>query len=163
MIKTIRFIALFMAALLAQVSFFPAWLSAPFIPNLTLIFVVHLGLRETFRWTNALTAFVIGLTQDCFSGSYFGLHGLIYLSGYFLLKQTSERFYTDNNLLIVMGVFLGIVLEGVMTFGLLLLFPEADGIYVPLFSGLIPHALTSTLASLILVRVIAGTSPGYAR
>ncbi len=163
MIRTVRFIMLLAVTLLAQVSFFPAWLSPPFTPNLTLFFVVHLGLRETFSWTNCLAAFLIGLLQDCFSGCYFGLHGFIYLFGYLLLKQTSERFYTDNNLLIVMGVFLGIILDGVMTFCLLLLFSEADGIYGSLFSGLLPHALTSTLASLLLVRATPESAPGYAR
>ena len=163
MIRTARFIFTLAAAVLLQVSFFPAWLSTPFIPNLTLYFVVHLGLREPFRWSNCLTAFLIGLVQDCFSGGYFGLHGFIYLSVYLLLKQTSERLYTDNNLLIVMGVFLGIIFEGIMTFLLLLLFSTADGIYVPLFSGLIPHAFMSGVAALILVHVTPGPSQGYAR
>ncbi len=163
MIRTARFILALAVATLAQVSFFPAWLSTPFIPNLTLFFVVHLGLRVPFCWINCLAAFFIGLVQDCFSGSYFGLHGFIYLFVYLLLEQTSERLYTDNNLLIIMGVFLGILLDGVMTFCLLLLFSEADGIYGSLFSGLIPHALTSTAASLLLVRAIPDSSSGYAR
>ena len=163
MIRTLRFITVLAMATLVQVSFFSAWLSRPFIPNLTLFFVVHLGLREPFRWANCGAGFLIGLVQDCFSGSYFGLHGFIYLCIYLLLKQTSERLYTDNNLLIVMGVFLGIILDGLMTFGLLLLFSEADGIYGSLFSGLIPHALTSTLASLLLVRALPDVSPGYTR
>jgi len=163
MIRTARFIFTLAAAILVQVSFFPAWMSTPFIPNLTLFFVVHLGLREPFRWSNCLAAFLIGLVQDCFSGRYFGLHGVIYLFVYLLLKQTSERLYTDNNLLIVIGVFLGIILDGVMTFGLLLLFSEADGIYGPLFSGLIPHALMSAVAALFLVRLTPGPSQGYAR
>ena len=163
MIRTARFALTLAAAILLQVSFFPAWLSTPFIPNLTLFFVVHLGLRESFSWSNCLSAFLIGLVQDCFSGGYFGLHGFIYLFVYLLLKQTSERLYTDNNMLIVMGVFLGIILDGVMTFGLLLLFSAADGIYGPLFSGLIPHAFMSAVAALFLVRVTPGPSPGYAR
>ena len=150
-------------AVVAQASFFPAWLCTPFIPNLTLFLVVHLGLREPFSWTTCLAAYLIGLVQDCFSGHYFGLHGFTYLCFYLLLKQTSERFYTDNNLLIVMGVFLGIILDGVMTFGLLLLFSEADGIYVSLFAGLIPHALASAMASLLLVKVTPGAAPVYTR
>ncbi len=163
MIRTARFIFSLAAALLLQVSFFPAWLTSPFVPNLTLFFVVHLGLREPFSWSNCLAAFLIGLLQDCFSGGSFGLHGVIYLSVYLLLKQTSERLYTDNNLLIVIGVFLGMILDGIMTFVLLLLFSAADGIYLPLFSGLIPHALMSALAALVLVRVTPGSSQGYAR
>ena len=163
MIRTARFIITLVVAILLEVSFFPAWLSAPFIPNLTLFFVVHLGLREPFRWSNCLAAFLIGLIQDCFSGNYFGLHGFIYLCLYLLLKQISERLYTDNNLLIVMGVFLGIILDGVMTFVLLLLFSAADGIYGPLFSGLIPHALMSAVAAFFLVKVTPGHAQGYAR
>ena len=46
MIRTARFIFTLAAAILLQVSFFPVWLGSPFIPNLTLFFVVHLGLRE---------------------------------------------------------------------------------------------------------------------
>jgi rod shape-determining protein MreD len=163
MIRTARFTVTLGTAILVQASFFPAWLSAPFIPNLTLFFVVHLGLREPFRWSNCLAAFLIGLIQDCFSGNYFGLHGFIYLCLYLLLKQTSERLYTDNNLLIVIGVFLGILLDGIMTFGLLLLFSAADGIYGSLFSGLIPHALMSAVAALFLVGVTPGLSQGHAR
>lgn len=163
MIRTARFLMVLAAAVVLQVSFFPVWFRAPFVPNLTLFFIVHLGLREPFHWANCGAAFLIGLVQDSFSGSYFGLHGFIYISLYVVLKQTSERLYTDNHLLIVMGVFLGIILDGVMTFGLLLLFSAADGIYGSLFPGLIPHALISAAASLVLIRVAPGPSQGYAR
>ena len=163
MVRALQLLVTLAAALFLQVAFFPVWLSAPLVPNLTLFFVVHLGLREPFRWTLCLAAFLIGLLQDCFSGGFFGLHGVIYLLLYLLLKQTSERLYTDNHLLIVMGVFLGILLDGLVTFGLLLLFSAADGIYGPLFAGLIPHALTSAVAALLLVRLTPAPRLGYHR
>jgi len=163
MIRTARFILALTVAVFLQVSFFPSWLSAPFAPNLTLFFVVHLGLRVPFSWSSCMAAFLIGLVQDCFSGSYFGLQGFIYLFVYLLLKQTSERLYTDNNFLMVLGVFLGVILDGFMTLGLLMLFSAADGIYATLFSGLIPHALMSTLAALLLVRVVTAPSHGHVR
>lgn len=163
MIRTARFILALTVAVLLQVSFFPAWLSAPFAPNLTLFFVVLLGLRVPFSWSSCVAAFMIGLVQDCFSGSYFGLQGFIYLSVYLLLKQTSERLYTDNNHLMVLGVFLGVIFDGFMTLWLLMLFSAADGIYATLFAGLIPHALTSTLAALVLVKVVTVPSHGYPR
>jgi rod shape-determining protein MreD len=163
MINKARFILTLAAALFLQVSCIPAFLAAPFQPNLTIFFVIHLGLREPFRYTNCLACFVIGLVQDAYSGTYFGLQGLIYLFVYLLLGQTSGRLYTDNNLLILLGVFLGIMFNGLLTLGLLLLFSSAEGMYAALFAGLIPHALMSTLAAAVLVRVIPGPAAGRAR
>ena len=163
MIRTIRFMVTLAAAIVLQASFTPLLLNAPFVPNLTIFFVVHLGLREPFCLTATLTAFLIGILQDCFSGRYFGLHGLIYLIIYLVLGQTSERLYTDNRLLLIATVFFGCIFEGIVTSGLLLLFSESDNMFSPLFSGILPHAVFSSLAALLLDRAVPGRPPGYLR
>ncbi len=146
MIQSIKFVLLIIIALLFQVTLFPAHLADPFKPNLLIIAIAYLGLKVSSP-VGGVGVFLLGLVQDCFSGLYLGLNGFSYLSIYLLLRQISDRVYTDSQYLMVLVVFLATVANGLVHLVLLMLFSSAHGIYATLLSGLIPQALVNALIS----------------
>jgi rod shape-determining protein MreD len=149
MVRTLKLFAIIFTALLLQVTVLPAYLADPFKPNLFIVIVGYLGLRETGRMGGCLS-FLLGLLQDTFSGIYLGLSGFSYLCIYLLLRHVAGRLYTNSRYLMVMVVFFSTVANGLLHFVLLLVYPAATGIYATLLSGLIPQGLINALvASLI--------------
>lgn len=148
MIKFLKIVILISASLLLQVTILPAYLADPFKPNLLIIVVTYMGLK-TGRM-GGLLAFGLGILQDCFSGIYLGLNGFSYLSIFMLLNVTADRLYTDSRFLMVLVVFLATVFNGFLHLVLLFLFPNTNGMYAPILSGLIPQGLVNALiASLV--------------
>ena len=149
MIKALKIGFIIIFVLVFQVTIFPAYLIDPFQPNLMLVFIVWLGLRDPMPggWC---VAFLAGLTQDCFSGIYLGLHGFNYLFIYLLLIMIADFLYADSRHLLILAVFLATIVSGILQLGLLLLFSAATGLYATLLPGLIPQALINALAASIL-------------
>jgi rod shape-determining protein MreD len=146
MIKYLK-IALFVyAALLVQVTLLPAYLADPFKPNLLILFVAWLGLREG-GWPGGVLACLLGLLADCFSGIYLGLNAFSFLFIYLVLRKVADRLYTDSLYLMVLVVALATLANGLIHLLLLLLFSVADGVYATLLPGLIPQALVNALAA----------------
>ena len=104
MIRVLRLVAIIIVALLLQTVVLPVYLEPSFRPDLLLVFVVYLGLRETVPggWGLALFA---GLCLDCFSGLYLGLNGFIFLSFYLGLKFVADFLYADSRYLFGLLVF----------------------------------------------------------
>ncbi|HTG82684.1 MAG TPA: rod shape-determining protein MreD, partial [Geobacteraceae bacterium] len=63
MIKFLKTAIIVYAALLVQVTVLPAYIADPFKPNLLIVVVAYLGLREG-GWGAALAAFFLGLIAD---------------------------------------------------------------------------------------------------
>lgn len=148
MIKYLKIVMIVYAALLVQVSVLPAYLIDPFQPNLLVLVLVYLGLREG-GWQGGCLAFLLGLIEDCFSGICFGLSAFSFLSVYLAIRKMSDRLYTDNLSLTVLVVFLATLVNGLIHLLLLLLFSAAADIYTTLLPSLIPHALVNALAASI--------------
>ena len=149
MIRFAKFSLIIIAAVLFQITLFPAYVLDPFQPNLLIIMVVCLGLRSAARF-GGLAAFSLGLLQDCFSGLYLGLDGFSYLFIYLLLNKVSDRLYTDSRYLMIIVVFIATIVSGLLNLLLLLIFSAANGIYATLLPSLIPQALVNAMvASLV--------------
>lgn len=148
MIKFVWYAILVFTALVLQVTLLPAYLAAPFQPNLLIIFVVFMGLREPMGWGAA--AYLLGLVHDCFSGLYLGLNGFSYLLTFLVLRLVADRLFTDRRSLMILGVFSATIANGLMNLILLLLFSAAGGLYETLLESLVPQALINALvASLV--------------
>ncbi len=146
MIKYLK-IALFVyAALLMQVTLLPAYLADPFKPNLLILFIAYLGLREG-GWRGGVLACLLGLLADCFSGLYLGLNAFSFLFIYLFLRKVADRLYTDSLYLMVLVVSVATFFNGFIHLLLLLLFSVADGVYASLLPALIPQALVNALAA----------------
>ena len=148
MIKFVWYAILVFTALVLQVTLLPAYLTAPFQPNLLIIFVVFMGLREPAGWGAA--AYLLGLVHDCFSGLYLGLNGFSYLLTFLVLRLVADRLFTDRRSLMILGVFSATIANGLMNLILLILFSAAGGLYETLLESLVPQALINALvASLV--------------
>ncbi len=130
MTKFLKSAIIVYAALLVQVTVLPAYIADPFKPNLLIVVVAYLGLREG-GWRGALSAFFLGLVADCF------------------------RLYTDSLYLMLLVVFLATIVNGLIHLVLLLLFSVADGVYATLLAGLLPQALVNALAASLLFGIPA--------
>jgi rod shape-determining protein MreD len=146
MIKFLKIVMIVYAALLVQVTLLPAYLADPFKPNLLILVVAYLGLREG-GWHGGVLACFLGLTADCFSGLYLGLNAFSFLCIYLVLRMVADRLYTDSLYLMVLVVSLATCANGFIQLLLLLLFSVADGVYATLLPGLIPQALVNALAA----------------
>jgi rod shape-determining protein MreD len=146
MIKFLKIVLIVYAALLAEVTLLPAHVADPFKPNLLILAVATLGLREG-GWHGGVLAFLLGLIADCFSGIYLGLTAFSFLCIYLVLRKVAGRLYTDNLYLMVLVVALATVANGVVQLLLLLMFSVAGGVYAVLLPSLIPQALVNALAA----------------
>lgn len=138
--------------LILQVTVLPSFLREPFVPNLLLLVVIYLAVREERGAAGAVIAFSLGLLLDTFSGVYLGLSGFTFLAIHLVLSLVRDQLYTDSSTLMVVVAFMATVAHGLLSLLLLLLFSAANGIYTTLLPALIPQALVSALvASLITV------------
>lgn len=148
MIKFLWYAILIFAALVLQVTLFPSHVADPFKPNLLIIFVVYMGLREGVAW--GVLAYVLGLIHDSFSGLYLGLNGFTYLIIFLGLSMVADRLFTDRRSLMILGVFSATIVNGFLNLLLLFLFSAAQGIYATLLESLIPQALVNALAASVI-------------
>lgn len=149
MVKFLKIVMIIYAALLMQVSVFPAYFADPFQPDLLVLVIVYLGLREG-GWHGGGLAFLLGLFADCFSGIYLGLSACSFLSIYLAMRNVSDRLYTDNLYLMVIVAFLATLVNGLLHLLLLILFSAAADIYSTLLTALLPQALVNALAASII-------------
>ena len=152
MIDFLKIVMIVYAAILFQVTILPAYLADPFKPNLLIIVVAWLSLREGGARGVGLS-FLLGLVADCFSGHYLGLNAFSFLAIHLVVRKVAGRLYTDSLYLMVLVVFLATLLNGLVHLLLLLLFSLAGGLYATLLAALLPQALVNALAASLLFSV----------
>lgn len=148
-----RWVKLFLYLVLVvilQVSVFPAYLEDPYKPNLMIILVSYLALREDITFFGPLFAYLLGLLHGTFSGVHFGLAGITMLIIYLLLSKISDQLYTDSDHLMVVVVFVATILDALISLVFILLFSSFSGVYNSFLANILPQALVNSLvASLI--------------
>ncbi len=149
----IKLILLLVLSLVLQTAFFPEHFADPFKPDLLIIFVVYMGFRERIR-LGGISSFLLGLVQDSLSGHYFGLNGFSFLLIFILLKAVSHRFYTDSRWLMVFGVFLASIMNGLVAILLLAVFSVADGTYATVFSSMLQHSVMNAFLAYVFFTIV---------
>jgi rod shape-determining protein MreD len=150
MLKYLNILVLVIIGIIFQVNIFPAYLADPFKPNVLLIFVVYFGFRAGLRF-GAPCSFLLGLTQDSFSGIYFGLNAFSFLLIFTLYHEVAARLYTGSRTLLVLGTLLAIVINASIQFLLLLLFSSSDGAFSSIFGAILPQGLATAFVSACVV------------
>jgi rod shape-determining protein MreD len=150
MFRLLRLSLYLVLIVLLQVSLLPTWLEDPFKPNLIIILVCYLALREEGTLVGAFFTYFSGLLQGVFSGLYFGLAGISYLLIYLFLKRISDQLYTENTHLIVFAVFAASVFDTLVSLLLISLFSDSSGIYGSLLSNMIPQAAISAFIAAVI-------------
>jgi rod shape-determining protein MreD len=150
MFRLVRLSLYLVLIMLLQVSLLPAWLEDPFKPNLLVILVCYIALREDGILTGALFTYFSGLLQGVFSGLYFGLSGISYLLIYLFLKRISDQLYTESNHLIVFAVFAASIFDTLVSLVLISLFTSNAGIYGSFLSNMIPQAIITSIVAAVI-------------
>jgi rod shape-determining protein MreD len=157
MIRRFRASVAILSVLILQIAVLPAFLADPFKPNLVLIVVVWLGLKNSPYW-GALISYLLGISLDAASGVCFGMNGFSSLLIFFVLQNISHRLYTDSRYIMTLAVFVATIATGVMHLLLMALFSVSDGIYATLLGLLLPHSVVNALiASVVFNRLTVST------
>ena len=150
MFRWVKLFLYLVLVLILQVTLLPAYLEDPFKPNLMILFVSYLALREDISCFGPLVVYLLGLFHGTYSGVHFGLAGISLLIIYLLLGKISDQLYTDSDHLMVVVVFGATVVDALISMVFILLFSSSSGIYHSFLTNLLPQALVNSLvASLI--------------
>lgn len=143
-----------LATILLQFTILPTYLEDPFKPNLLIILVSYLALREESHVGGGLAAYTLGLVHGTFSGIYFGLAGITMLLMYLLLKAVADQLYTESAYLLVIAVFVASLVDALLSLLLITLFSTDVGIYNSILSHLIPQAIITACAAFLIFSVL---------
>lgn len=150
MFRWVKLFLYLVAVVVLQISILPAYLEDPFKPNLMIILVSYLALREEISFFGALLAYLLGLLQGTFSGVHFGLAGISMLLIYMLLKKVADQLYTDSDHLMVVVVFVASLFDAFVSMVFILLFSSSTGIYNSFLTNMLPQAVVNALAASLL-------------
>ncbi len=139
-----------LSAIILQFTILPSYLEDPFKPNLMIILVSYLALREDFPFSGGIFAYIIGLVLGTFSGIHFGLAGLTMLVIYMLLKAVADQLYAESAQLMIVAVFAASLLDALLSLILVALFSTDAGIYNSILANMIPHAIVTAFAAFLI-------------
>lgn len=152
---TLLLFSLVIASIIIQVSLLPVFIRPPFKPDLLLIIMVFVSLRESFE-VGAPVAWLLGLLNDVYSGLYLGLDAATFLILFLIIKSVSDRLYADSAILFVLTVA-GVSLVGLtINLLLILMFTETPGIAYSMFSDIFPRLLVNAF-----IASIVSAFPGF--
>ncbi len=149
------FSGLVIASIVIQTALLPVFIRSPFKPDLLLVVMVFIALRESFK-VGAPLAWLLGMLNDVFSGLYLGLNAATFLFSFLVIRSVSDRLYADSAILFVLTV-VGVTVVG-FTLNLLLLvmFTASPGIAYSMFSDIFTHVLVNAF-----VASIVSAFPGF--
>ncbi|KAB0664810.1 rod shape-determining protein MreD [Oryzomonas japonica] len=132
-----------------QASVLPVHITSSFKPDLLLIIVVYLALRGSFQ-TGAPLSWGLGIIKDVFSGLYLGLNAFSFLLIFLVIKNISDRLYTESAPLFVITASVATLSCVAINLLLLVMFTASPGIAYSMGIGLLPHLLVNAfVASLV--------------
>lgn len=140
--------------MLLQTTILPRVIPSFLKPDLLLVLVVYLGLNEDYGRGGVL-AYLLGCLQDVFAGNYLGLYGFVFLVTFFAVKGAVRWFNTDNSSLLLLLVFWGTLLEGVLVLFSLGTFAEAGPVWPIVLRNLLPQALTGAAVAFLLLQTLS--------
>ncbi len=149
----ILFYALFgLVGLLIQTAVFPRIFPFYLKPDLILILIVYLGVSEKCG-PGGLFSFGIGLLNDVFAGSSFGMYGMIFLLVFFGVRSTISYFNAENPFLLLFLVVCGTLFQS----GLVVLlgtFAEAGDLWQIVLHHLPGQLLMNVVSAAALMTIV---------
>lgn len=95
MIRFLAYLSLAWVAVLLQAVLLPPFSPGGIKPDLLLLLVIWLGLREK-PWTGGALVYALGWFYDGFAGVYPGLHGFVLLAIFLLICGMATRLNTES-------------------------------------------------------------------
>ena len=123
-----------------------------FKPDLLLLLVVSLGLRQTWL-TGGIAALLLGILRDCMSGTELGLHGLVFLLLFFTVRAMAGHLNSESPLLLMFLVLTGTLWQSLLLIFIFVFLTESSGYWVLLlkqypFQALVNLAVTGAFLML---------------
>lgn len=151
--QALTFVLLGFGCALVQTAVFPRFLPPLARPELFMILIVFLSISQT-ALRGGLIAWLLGLLVDVFAAQTLGLHGLVFLVTFFLIKLTERRLNTESSLLLVLLVFGGtLVVRGITAMALLIL-DEAGRNWQIILGQMATQAFMSALVAAVALLVV---------
>ncbi|MDD2580793.1 MAG: rod shape-determining protein MreD [Desulfuromonadaceae bacterium] len=148
---------LILASIVIQVSLLPVFIRPSFKPDLLLVIMVFIALRESFE-VGAPLAWLLGMLNDVCSGLYLGLNAVTFLILFLVIKSVSDRLYSDSAILFILTVA-SVSLAGLMLNLLfMVMFTETPGIAYSMFSEMFPRLLVNAF-----IASVVSVFPGFDR
>lgn len=132
-----------------QSGFWPHLVGWQVKPDLILVLVVYIGLTESLLGGGLLVLF-LGSSLDAVAGSHPGLHGVVLLLIFYVIRFVAGRFNTESSMLLLFMVACGTLLQA----ALLILFgsfAEAGGLWWEILRVFFPQVLLNLIAAWLLL------------
>jgi rod shape-determining protein MreD len=150
MLRSVILFLWLVSAVILQFTIFPSYLEDPFKPNLIILLVSYLALRENHPFSGGLCAYLLGLLHGTFSGIHFGLAGITMLLIYMLLKAVADQFYAESANLMIVAVFAASFLDALLSLLLIVLFSADAANYNSILANMIPQAVSNSFTAFLL-------------
>ncbi|BCS54483.1 rod shape-determining protein MreD [Geobacter sp. SVR] len=137
-------------AIILQTSVLPVYIADYFKPDLLLIIMVYLALRESYQAGTPL-AWLLGLLKDVFSGLYLGLNAFTFLIIFLVIKSVADRLYAESGFLFVVTVTVATLACLTANLLLLFMFTNTPGIAYSIGAGMIPHVMVNCFAASLVI------------
>ncbi|WP_321532559.1 rod shape-determining protein MreD [uncultured Desulfuromonas sp.] len=158
MSRMVRHLTCGLLFILLQTSLFPALVGNGPRPDLVLILTLYLGIHAS-PLQGAFTSWLLGCLLDVFSGTTFGLYGLILLLVFCATYLGGRQLNRDNAAVMFFAAVLGTAAHDVLLITTLLFFADADqGWRIVLFQ-LPMQLLLNILAVLVATPFLSRTRP----
>lgn len=154
---TLLLSCLIIASIVIQVALLPVFIRPSFKPDLLLVIMVFIALRESFE-VGAPLAWLLGMLNDVCSGLYLGLDAVTFLILFLVIKSVSDRLYSDSAILFVLTVTSVSLAGSVLNLLFMLMFTETPGIFYSMLSDIFPRLLVNAF-----VASIVSVFPGFDR
>jgi len=118
-------------------------------PDLILVLVVYVGLTESLLG-GGLLAVVFGAGLDALAGGYPGLHMVVMLLVFFLVRYFVGRFNVENSLLLLFMVACGTLTEAVLLL-LFASFADPGVLWWEIFRQILPQLFLNLAATWLLL------------
>lgn len=140
--------------LLVQTVIWPGLFSLQTTPDLLLLLVVSLGLRQDWL-PGAICSYLLGSLLDVFAGSSPGLYAMALLVVFLVVRGAARHLNTDSPLLFFFLVLCATLLQGGLLIFPLGLFADAGALWPIVLVHLIPQLMLNLLAAGLLFFVQA--------
>lgn len=153
--RCLGYILVAVVFLLVQSALLPLMLEPQWRPNVILILVLILGVREK-PVPAMMTVLLIGALQDSMGGSTVGLHVSACLAVFILIRLTAERLNVESPALLVLMLIGANITYGLLVAFIMTTFAELGTIFYLLVTTL-PQQTLSTIFVFFMLMVL---SPG---
>lgn len=142
--------ALGLLFMLLQSSVFPHFLPDNLKPDLLLVLVIYLGLRED-HLRGGLISYLLGCLKDVFAGIYAGLFGFTFLLIFFAVRAVSGRFNSENPFFLLALTLVGTLLEAVLIIFSIGFFADHAPPFLLIGRQLLAQVLLNMLVAILLL------------